>query len=271
MNIKKILKKIKKEYELAITTAQDNGKEFENGNKAKNALIRSQKIINYIHEYIKDEFIRENVAKDKIYPPLKASKPELKIKGFLKSKNQDVSILPKVDLLKKLSIFYPGNEKILTVNIRSQLSSLQKNIDTLYERTFAEALNLHLNYPKQCLGEIYLIPTYEYDDKAMKAGRVVFKNETTKISDYIRMFQAINNRRDVDKDAFKYERICLLIVDFKKEQPKIYSDVRELIDEGLLPNDINTTKINLRNLTISNFAKDLLNIYSSRFDIKNLR
>ena len=34
-------------------------------------------------------------------------------------------------------------EKALSINIFSQLSSSAKNFDTLYERTFAEALNFH--------------------------------------------------------------------------------------------------------------------------------
>lgn len=93
-----------------------------------------------------------------IYPPIGSSSPEIKIKGFLKSKNQDVAIIPTEQLVALTNTTSPEVEKVLSVNIRSQLSSLSKNIDTLYERTFAEALNLHLSYPKQCLGEVYLIP-----------------------------------------------------------------------------------------------------------------
>ena len=36
------------------------------------------------------------------------------------------------------------------------------------------------------------------------------------------MFQAINNRNSVNKDEYKYERVCLLIVDFRKKEPKLY-------------------------------------------------
>lgn len=41
-------------------------------------------------------------------------------------------------------------EHTLSVNVRSQLSSIAKNFDTLYERTFAEAINLHLRCEKWC-------------------------------------------------------------------------------------------------------------------------
>ncbi|MEI8092479.1 MAG: hypothetical protein WCG98_10405 [bacterium] len=73
---------------------------------------------------------------------------------------------------------------------------MQKNIDTLYERTFAEALNLHLEYPNMCLGEVYMIPAYEYDDKKMTKNKVEFK-AVSKIEKYLEMFYAIADRNTV--------------------------------------------------------------------------
>lgn len=262
MNIEQTLETIKTAFDQAITTARFNDNEYNNGHRAKEALIRSQKLINYIHEFIKEEFIRNGVNKNKIYPPLGATKPELKIKGFLKAKNQDILIVPDSVLIEKISGHFPEVEKVLTINVRSQLSSLNKNIDTLYERTFAEALNLHLSYPKQCLGEVYLIPTHEYDDRAMLNNRVEFKRTASKIEDYIKMFQAINVRKSVKRDEYKYERICLLIADFGKESPKLYSSIQDLINDGIVPEN---TEATLENLTIYGFVETLLDIYSHRF------
>src|SRR3989338_6426598 len=261
MDINKILEKIKVDFDTAITTARFNGKKYRNGHKAKEALIRSQKIINLIHEVIKKEFKKCGVSSQMIYPPTGSSKPEIKLKGFLKSKNQDVAIIPTKEIVSISGTATEEVEKIISVNIRSQLSSLSKNIDTLYERTFAEALNLHLSYPKQCLGEVYLIPTHEYDDRAMLTNRVVFRS-VSKIEDYIRMFQAINGRRASDRDEYKYERVCLLIADFRQQSPKLYSSIEELKNDNLVP--VGTT-VNLDNLTINNFAEDLLAIYTDRF------
>lgn len=261
MELEKILKKIKREYETTVKTAKFNGNEYPNGRKAKEALIRSQKIINYIHDFVKKDFIKAGVSKNKIYPPLKYTKPELKIEGFFKSKNQDISIVPDKKLLKDTSNKLTNSEEILTVNIRSQLSSLAKNIDTLYERTFAESLNLHLRYPQQVLGEVYLIPTHEYDDKVMLNNKVAFK-KTSKIADYIRMFQAINQRESAESAESKYERVCLLIVDFRKSTPKLYSSIADLIADEMISDN---TDLTLDNLTMDNFAKDLLKIYTSRF------
>jgi len=266
MALNKILKRIKKEFETAIKTSKFNGNIYDNGNKAKEALIRSQKIINYLHDFVKEDFIKNGIPKNKIYPPIKQSKPELKIQGFLKAKNQDISIVPEKALVKKTSEYFSEVEKVLSVNVRSQLSSLAKNIDTLYERTFAEALNLHLSYPRQVLGEVYLIPTHEYDDKAMLKNKVVFK-KVSKIEDYIKMFQAINQRGSAEKDEYKYERVCLLIVDFRKPQPKLYSDIKSLIKDGLVSEKIS---LNFENLSVNNFAKDLIEIYNNRFSKSKL-
>jgi hypothetical protein len=261
MNIYDILRQIKTDFDRAILSAQFNGNSYANGNKAKEALIRSQRIIKYIHEFVKNEFKLCGVPPQMIFPPIGTSKLEIKIKGFLKSKNQDVAIIPLERLIPLTNTVLPENEKILSVNIRSQLSSLSKNNDTLYERTFAEALNLHLSYPNQCLGEVYLIPTHEYDDKAMLQNRIVFKS-ISKIEDYIRMFQAINNRRITNKDEYKYERICLLIADFRQESPKLYNSIEKLKNDGLVPQN---STVSLENLTNENFAEDLIDIYTKRF------
>ncbi len=258
MILEDVFLQIKTDFENTITTASFDDRIYQNGNKAKEAYIRSQKLINLIHDFIKNEFVDLGIEPHNIVPPLGYSKPELKLKGFLKEKTQDICIVPSKE---------SNPEEILSVNVRSQLSSMQKNIDTLFERTFAEALNLHLNSPKQVLGEVYLIPVKEYDDKAMLKNQVAFKN-LSKIETYIAMFQSINNRVDINVDKHKYERICLMIVDFGLSKPKIYRTTQELIEDNLLPHD---TYLNYEELSIKNFAKDLLKIYEERFGIENLK
>jgi hypothetical protein len=259
--IQQALKQFKVDFDIAIRMAEFNCKKYNNGNEAKNALIKSQKIINYIHEFIKNEFAKNGVNISKIHPPIGNTGPEIGLIGFLKSKKQDIIIIPDRYLLDNRKKTISNNETILAINVRSQLSSLKKNIDTLYERTFAEPLNLHLICPKQCLGEVYMIPTHEYDDQAMKKNKVEFKG-ISKIEDYIRIFQAINNRKSPEGNEYKYERVCLLIVDFREENPKLYSKIEELIKDELVNEN---TNVNLDDLTIENFASDLLKIYSERF------
>lgn len=262
MDIESVLKRIKNEYELAIKSARFNDKPCGDGHAAKEALIRSQRLIKYLHECVKSEFIKIGVEPGKIIPKLNSNESEVSIEGYFKPKRQDICIVPDRSDIGNESMV----EKYITVNIRSQLSSLANNIDTLHERTFAEALNLHLKYPKQCLGEVYLIPNHEYDDETMQENQVTFKLVKS-IERYIRIFQAINCRLDPDGYEYKYERVCLLIVDFRAEQPKLYSDIKELIDDNLVPYN---TDVTMEGLTFGGFAEDLIEIYGKRFNKKDL-
>jgi hypothetical protein len=113
---------------------------------------------------------------------------EQRLAGFFKCKDQDICFFPN-DYKKKREILnfdgilkgvkddfgYEFTRHTLSVNVRSQLSSVAKNFDTLYERTFAEALNLHLRCEDMVLGEFYMIPVYEYDDQAAMNHEIKFK------------------------------------------------------------------------------------------------
>lgn len=256
------------------------------GLKAKTSIIRSSKLINLIHEAVKHELTLQGVEDSHLHPPRGKSSPELKIAGFLKQKKQDVCATPNCDRVPKV----PGTidwgplkykkledplgtdytEKTLVINVRSQLSSVAKNRDTLFERTFAEALNLHMKYPKMVLGEVYLIPLYEYDDKAMEheeAGkRIQFKDRPVNIEEYLSFFHGINNRANDTDDLYKYERCALLIVDFRPDRPVLYT-TEKLVEEGFLKEKFAK---DLSALSFDNFAKDILEVYQSRFDIRNL-
>jgi hypothetical protein len=153
-------------------------------------------------------------------------------------------------------------ERTISINIRSQMSSLAKNFDTLYERTIAEAQNLHIRCPKMVLGEVYMIPVKEYDAVAIKANTVRYINKIGAVEKYIRSFQAINGRPDYTKDDYKYERVCLLLVDFEQSPAKIYSTNNDLYNSGLLPPASNA---NIEALSWEMFTASLLNNYNERF------
>lgn len=276
----KILIRIKTEFENCITTKIFDKKTYDNGNKAKEAFIRSQKLICYLHDYIKKQFINTGINPNKINPPYGQNSPEITLSGFLKTKNQDICILS--DNIETIygetiqdgplkgtvdQITAKVMDTSISINIRSQLSSLAKNFDTLYERTFAEALNLHIRAPKMCLAEVYLIPTQEYNDETMKKNKVSFK-KTTNLEKYILEFQAINNRSVISGEDYKYERVFLAMVDFQCNPPKLYSDVEELKKDGYI--NSNST-VSMDGLTINNFVNDVLDKYTQRNDIKLLK
>ena len=281
MDINQCVLMMKNEIELSIRTATNGGTEYTNGSKAKESLIRSGRLIGYLHECIKHELVRNNVNSNNIFPPIGDSRPELKVTGFLKQKKQDVAVVPSniekeaivVDwgpladegVRDNLGLEYTSN--CLIINVRSQLSSLAKNTDTLFERTFAEALNLHAVYKRIVLGEVYIIPVYEYNEAEARNNRVAFSPKKTNLKKYISFFTAISGRADVEVDEFKYERCALLIVDFSREIPKIYSSTDELKADGLVDADFG---LELADISFNSFANDILNIYGARFDLANI-
>lgn len=256
-----------------------------NGNRGN--TIRSSALINNIHNAIKTDLLNENVHPSLINPskeylqrvinpavraynrPRVLANKELKLSGFLKTKTQDVSVITdNIHISPTIMNVNSGmngysdmygdlfTESVLSINVRSQLSSVKKNFDTLYERTFAESLNLHLRCPNMVLGEVYLIPVREYID-----GNVVGFNNIDLVK-YIEAFQAINMRANRNDEKYKYERCCLLIVDFDRPIPKIYNTTNELVQDGFLPVGSNYS---LTNLDYPNFINDIVQIYYARF------
>lgn len=253
--IQEAVNEIKQKVEEAILISE----------QAKTSLIRSQKLIRPVHEAIKSELIRNGLPPTTIFPAL-GTNSEIKLSGFLKNKTQDIIVVPN-DLQKNREEIIHGycrdefdkfgsfaTERILSINVRSQLSSLGKNVDTLYERTFAESLNLHLRCRNMCLGELYLIPTNEYNAAQTRVN----------IKKYLNAFNAISNRTDVnsDIDLYKYEQVCLLIVDFRQPVPKIYSTDEELKEDGMLPLEATAS---ITNLSFNRFIPSLLETYRARF------
>ncbi len=238
-----------------------------NGEAGKHSVIRSQKPIKLIHEAVKSELILNDVELTQI-------SEEKSLSGFLKKKSQDVIVFPKNILPIKEKIetgFLEGKideygkeytEKTLSINVRSQLSSMSKNFDTLYERTFAEALNLHLRCPNMCLGEVYMIPVYEYNIKDIQQKKISFSKSFKNVEKYVLAFNALSGRISVSVDHYKYERVCLLIVDFSKETPKIYNSDEELKEDKLLPE---TSIASIENISYQNFVPSLLEVHKARF------
>lgn len=262
MSINAVILRVKKMYEDAIISG---------GRDGVHSLIRSKKLINCIHEYIKHELVKQGVDPSKIIPPLGSTKPELKMVGFLKRKSQDISVLsnpPKTEIIeegvltgKKDKVGKEVMNKSISINIRSQLSSIAKNFDTLFERTFAETLNLHLRAPKLVTGEVYMVPLIAYDPDKIDKKKIDWR-EWLPVT-YIPAFQALNNRKDDEDDEYKYERVCLLIIDFRQNPPEIVESILTFVDEGRIDEEM-AKKFSMSGLDIKNFVSDILDIYKKR-------
>ena len=250
------------------------------GATGKTSLITSQQLINLLHEVVKSSMVNEGVNGSLLQPPIGQSRGEKTLAGFLKFKKQDICVFPnnktpRVERIDFNGLYNTGttepygelfSEHILSVNVRSQLSSLSNNIDTMFERTYAEPLNLHRRVPKMVLGEVYLISVRELSSSQLALNNVVYKPFTNSTANYlekyIKGFAALNMRASQRDDDFKYERVALIIADFSQNPVKVYNTTQELFNDNLLPaNSI----ASMDNLNYNGFVRTLLDVYDKRF------
>jgi hypothetical protein len=236
--LSKTLQEMKSVYEDAIQRGQYT------------ELIRSKRLIEMLHEFAVKE-LRKRVPSEWIYK----DKP---LYGYPKTKTQDILIQPQQDSGKNLSV-----GPLMSINVRSQLSSIDKNYDTLFERLFAEALNLHNRFPYLVLGYIYLLPKIGYDDKAAKDKEVRF-TERYNIEKYILSFLSIADRKDPEDVPWKYERICLLIVDFEQTPPVVIDNLQVFKTQGLISEKF-ANFFSFNTLSVKNFFDDLHKIMMERY------
>lgn len=250
------------------------------GELGKKSLITSQQLINLLHEVVKSSLIEEGVNPILIHPPLGHANGEKTLAGFLKFKKQDICVFPNNKTPRNESIDFNGlyntgttepygelfSEHILSVNIRSQLSSLGNNIDTMFERTYAEPLNLHRRLPKMVLGEVYLISVRELNSTQVALRNPVYKTFTASTANYlekyIKGFSALNLRASQRNDDFKYERVALVVADFFQTPVKIYTTTQDLLNDNLLPANSNAS---MDNLNYEGLTRTLLDVYEKRF------
>lgn len=256
-----------------------------NGTIGKTSLITSQQIVNFLHETIKCALLAEGINPENIRPSIGHANPEITLAGFLKFKKQDICVFPNnlqphQELLDFNGLFNTGitepygelfTEHILSINLRTQLSSLGNNIDTMFERTYAEPLNLHRRVPKMVLGEMYLISVKELDSRQIAQNNPVYCNFTAatarQLERYIKGFAALNMRKGQRDDDFKYERVALIIADFSQNPIKVYNTTQQLIQDNLLPANSTAT---MKNLEFEGFVRTLLDVYEKRFGLNIL-
>ena len=240
------IEKFKLDLFSSIKRASYNGKTYTNGRKAKEALIRSQSLINYIHEAVKASFftkLNEDTGFSwTVHPPMNKTKPELDIYGKIKKKKQDVVFLrtpersfqfldgPNVGQIDRVGI--EATKRSIIIGVRSQMSSVDKNFDTLMERAVAETLNIRLRFPVISMGEVYVLPVEELDEKAMEKNKIKFTKKV-KIEKFIRIFNSFSGRSSLDlEEGYKYDASALVLVDLKQDPPKIIYNKMDLKQYG---------------------------------------
>lgn len=195
---------------------------------APTAAVRNQSFIYRLHEYCAEELYRA-IGSDKVqkialadmkqptgrphYPavPIDPQKyqlmQEVTLFGSHKNKNEDIA----------LTHFANGPQ--IAVGVRSQMSSVGKNLENYYEGIIGECISLHDRFPMAVLGYVYLLPK-----RPVKPGL----SETIDLDRAESLFRKITERSDWHSPNDRYEHFAFLKVDFSTDPPTVIPSSPEL-------------------------------------------
>jgi len=185
-----------------------------------NEAVRTQKFIRLLHDWALNQLKKvgiEETEKIKILT-------ETKVPGYFKLKNVDVLVLHEIA------------GPILILSVKSLMSSITNNFTNTYEGMIGDVIGLHERYPFLIMCHLFLMPK-----------EVLKRKETYPINYYARLLGKINGRKDETDDVKKYERVGLLLVDFKKDTPEVVKEI---------PSDMH--------LRIENYFDDVAILYKDR-------
>jgi len=163
--------------------------------------VRGQGFINLLHDYCVDELVNIGIPRERIFK-------EATVFGSHKPKDVDVAVIDEV------------NGPFIIVGIRSQMSSVAKNILTYYEEIIGDCISLHDRFPMAVICYIYLLPT-----QPIKPGKT---NETIDLDRAEKLFRLITDRGDWRNTKDKYEHFAFLKVDFTQDPPELLETLLQL-------------------------------------------
>lgn len=242
-----ILDGIKTDFESAIEDPDDN---------PSYSLIRSEDLIGRVHTYIIDQLEDNGVNPQNIQEDTYPNDTSATVYGFPKTKSQDILVHS-----------YEENGPIvgprMAINVRSQLSSIGKNFDTIFERIYAESLNLHNRFPYLPLGYFFLLPKRGYDSSA-KQNNVVERSEKFDVQKFISSYSSLSGRESPEDEKWKYEAMCLLIVDFEQSPPQIMDNIDDFVEQEIVTPEF-AEIYGSEVISVENFFEKLLSDYKTRY------
>lgn len=242
-----ILDGIKTDFESAIEDPDDN---------PSYSLIRSEDLIGRVHTYIIDQLEDNGVNPQNIQEDTHPNDTSATVYGFPKTKSQDILVHS-----------YEENGPIvgprMAINVRSQLSSIGKNFDTIFERIYAESLNLHNRFPYLPLGYFFLLPKRGYDSSA-KQNNVVERSEKFDVQKFISSYSSLSGRESPEDEKWKYEAMCLLIVDFEQSPPQIMDNIDDFVEQEIVTPEF-AEIYGSEVISVENFFEKLLSDYKTRY------
>lgn len=159
------------------------------------AAVRSQSFINHLHQFCIDELRRHGVDESRV-----TIMPEATVYGAHKEKDVDVAVIHEI------------NGPQIMIGIRSQMSSVGKNLLTYYESIIGDVISLHDRFPMAVIGYVYLLPK-----APIKPGL----HEVVDLGRAATLFKMITGRQDWHSPGDKYEQFAFLPVDFDQDPPQL--------------------------------------------------
>lgn len=173
--------------------------------------VRSQNFIQTFHKFIADDVTSH------LTPQAKKQNirvvQEAKIFGSFKSKDVDVAVI------------HPTNGPLLLIGVRSQMSSVGKNVLTYYQDIIGEAISLQERFPMCATGYAYLhplqvVPWQRKDGTSTNA-------ESPDHSRFARMYAGIGSRDDrlYKHQLGSYDHFAYSVVDFQAAEPQLHDEI----------------------------------------------
>ncbi|MGE5482462.1 MAG: hypothetical protein ACM3VX_06100 [Bacteroidota bacterium] len=188
--------------------------------------VRSQAFIQHLHAFCAEELRTHGVDEGKVQIILEA-----KLYGSHKQKDVD------------LAVVHPVNGPQIMIGLRSQMSSVGKNLLTYYEEIIGDVISLHDRFPMAVINYVYLLPRH-----AIKPGL----KEAVDLRRAAQLFKMITERPDWRGPKDQYEHFAFLPVDFETDPPMLLDPETDLQVEGG------------RALSVADFFDKILKTYRER-------
>lgn len=189
--------------------------------------VRGQHFIKALHGYIAYELtqrLHPDAVRGGVYV-----KEEAAVLGSHKSKDVDVAVM------------HPTSGPLVLVGVRSQMSSVGKNVLTYYQDIVGEAISLQERYPMTIHSYAYLHPlSYREDKPATKKHPARTVTMNTNFDRYSKMYRAITGRDDKFYRVLSgiYDQFAYLVVDFEKAPAELRDD---LVQSAVPDTDLSIT------------------------------
>ena len=273
-NLEKAAIEIKNRAKKAITTEGYTG--FMSSKKGS-------KLILPMHEAIKEDFVKLGIMEEQIYPKLGEHKGEMLVYGNQLSRRMDISIIPKYINLKEEIMDITDNknkrkidkygktvtENTLFVDIKSQFCSVGKNRKTLLTNFMGINADIKQRCPKAIIGNLTILPIYEFDTEAMKENKMKFLDKPINVEKALIEYNNLQNTSSNSNGITTFNKVALVLVDFSQKIPYIFTSHQELVEHGLVSSDFNM-KYSYDNIKYTNFHESLTNIYHNEHNIENI-